>query len=377
MASRKWRRVHANPASVAAPMGRRYDRRDRLRSAGRNRRTTTGKDGASARRSAGPQQTPGDSTMKSITKGIAAAALAVGTIAAGAASAQQLRMMTGPQGGSWYPLGGAIQAIIEKTLPGTTVQVSPGAGISNVLGVQGGKADLGFGNGVSTVDGVAGRDPFKEKTANVCQVGTLYFQYFHMVALADAGIKTPADLKGKALSTQQKGNTGEQMTRAVLEVYGQNYGSLSKVNHGSYNDSVAQLKDNQAQVFTLITTVPASSVMDLASARDIRVLEVPDDKLKELQKLNAGYDKRIIKAGSYPKQDKDVQTIGTWTHLIARCDLPEDTVYKITKALAENIPNLAAVVSAVKELTPKDMALDIGVPYHKGALKYYKEAKVL
>ena len=185
------------------------------------------------------------------------------------------------------------------------------------------------------------------------------------------------DLKGKALSTQQKGNTGEQMTRAVLEVYGQNYGSLSKVNHGSYNDSVAQLKDNQAQVFSLITTVPASSVMDLASARDIRVLEVPDDKLKELQKLNAGYDKRIIKAGSYPKQDKDIQTIGTWTHLIARCDLPEDTVYKITKALAENIPNLSAVVSAVKELTPKDMAIDIGVPYHKGALKYYKEAKVL
>jgi TRAP transporter TAXI family solute receptor len=315
--------------------------------------------------------------MKSVSKGLIATAVALGLLGAGAASAQQLRMMTGPQGGSWYPLGGAIQGIIEKTLPGTSVLVTPGAGISNVLGVQGGKADLGFGNGVSTVDGVAGRDPFKEKTANVCQIGTLYFQYFHMVALADAGIKTPADLKGKALSTQQKGNTGEQMTRAVLEVYGHNYGTLSKVNHGSYNDSVAQLKDNQAQVFTLITTVPASSVMDLASARDIRVLEVPDDKLKALQNLNAGYDKRIIKAGSYPKQDKDIQTIGTWTHLIARCDLPEDTVYKITKALAENIPNLSAVVSAVKELTPKDMAIDIGVPYHKGALKYYKEAKVL
>jgi TRAP transporter TAXI family solute receptor len=314
--------------------------------------------------------------MKRMTKGLVAIALAAAV--AGTASAQQtLRLMTGPQGGSWYPLGGAIQAIIEKTLPGTSVQVSPGAGISNVLGVQAGKADLGFGNGVSTVDGLAGREPFKEKTGNVCQVGTLYFQYFHMVALADSGIRTPADLKGKALSTQQKGNTGEQMTRAVLQVYGQSYDTLSKVNFGSYNDSVAQLKDNQAQVFTLITTVPASAVMDLASARDIRVLEVPDDKLRELQKINPGYDKRIIKAGSYPKQDKDVQTIGTWTHLIARCDLPEDTVYKITRALVENIDGLGAVVSAVKGLTAKDMATDIGVPFHKGALKYYKEAKVL
>lgn len=309
-------------------------------------------------------------------KSLICAALAAGLTTAGGAGAQQLKMMTGPQGGAWYPLGGAIQNIVEKNVPGVTMQVLPGAGISNVKGVQGGKADLGFGNAVSTVDGVNGTAPFDEKTTNVCHVGTLYFQYFHMVALAGAGIGSPGDARGKSLTTQQKGNTGEQMTRAVLEVYGLGYDKLSKVSHGSYNDSVAQLKDNQAQLFTLITTVPASSIMDLASARDITVLEVPDEKLKALQKINGGYDKRIIKAGSYPKQDKDVQTIGTWTHLIARCDLPEDTVYKITKALAENTENLGAVVKAVAGLTPKDMATDVGVPYHKGALKYYKEAKV-
>lgn len=305
--------------------------------------------------------------------GMAAIALAF----AAPVSAQQLKMMTGPQGGSWYPLGGAIQGIIEKAIPGASMQVLPGAGISNVKGVQTGKAELGFGNAVSSVDGVNGQAPFDSKQDNVCQLATLYFQYFHMVGLADAGVKTVADAKGKALTTQQKGNTGEQMTRDVLKVYGLDYGQMSKVNHGSYTDSVSQLKDGHAQVFTLITTVPASSVMDLASARDIRVLEVPDEKLKALQKINRGYDKRIIKAGSYPKQDKDVQTIGTWTHLVASCKLPADTVYKITKALATNVENLGNVVSAVKGLTVKDMASDVGVPYHPGALKYYKEAKVL
>lgn len=292
-------------------------------------------------------------------------------------SAQQLKMMTGPQGGSWYPLGGAIQGLIEKAIPGASMQVLPGAGISNIKGVQTGKADLGFGNAVSSVDGVNGQAPFDSKQDNVCQLATLYFQYFHMVGLADAGIKTVADANGKALTTQQKGNTGEQMTRDVLKVYGLDYSKMSKVNHSSYTDSVSQLKDGHAQVFTLITTVPASSVMDLASARDIQVMEVPDEKLRELQKINKGYDKRIIKAGSYPKQSKDVQTIGTWTHLVASCKLPEDTVYKITKALATNVENLGNVVSAVKGLTVKDMATDVGVPYHPGALKYYKEAKVL
>jgi hypothetical protein len=293
------------------------------------------------------------------------------------ASAQQLKMMTGPQGGSWYPLGGAIQGIIEKNVNGVSMRVLPGAGISNVKGVQAGKADLGFGNAVSSVDGVNGRAPFDSKTGNVCQVATLYFQYFHMVALADSGVKTVGDAKGKTLTTQQKGNTGEQMTRNVLEVYGLGYDKLSKVNHGSYTDSVSQMKDGHAQIFSMITTVPASAVMDLAAARDVRVLEVPNDKLAALQKINRGYDKRIIKAGSYPKQDKDIQTIGTWTHLIASCKLPEKLVYDITKALAQNTEHLGNVVKAVKGLTPKDMATDVGVPHHPGALKYYKETGAL
>ena len=293
------------------------------------------------------------------------------------ASAQLIRIMSGPQGGSWYPLAGAIQGIIQKDVPGTNVQVAPGAGISNVLGVQNNKAEMGFGNSVSTYDGVQGNDPFKQKTDNVCQVATLYFQYFHIVALADAGIKTVADLKGKTLTTQQKGNTGEQITRDVLKVYGLDYGKLSKVNFGSYTDSVAQLKDGHAQVFSLITTVPASAVMDLGSARKINVLVVPDDKLKALQKINKGYDKRIIKAGSYPGQDKDVQTTGTWTHLMMRCSTPEDLVYKVTKALANNTEQLGNVVAAVKGLTAKELAIDVGVPYHPGARKFYREAKVL
>lgn len=312
---------------------------------------------------------------KCFKTGLIATGLLIGAAAAAPASAQQLKLMTGPQGGSWYPLGGAIQNIIESNVDGVSVQVLPGAGISNVKGIQAGKAHLGFGNAVSSVDGVNGVAPFDEKATNVCQVATLYFQYFHMVAVAMPGLETVADAKGHGLTTQQKGNTGEQMTRDVLKVYGLGYDDLRNVSHGSYNDSVSQLKDNQAQIFTLITTVPASSVMDLASARDIRVLEVPDEKLVELQKINAGYDKRIIKAGSYPKQDRDIQTIGTWTHLMAGCDMPEETVYGITKALAENVENLGAVVKAVAGLTTEDMATDVGVPMHPGAARYYKEAK--
>jgi len=293
------------------------------------------------------------------------------------AAAQMIRIMSGPQGGSWYPLAGAIQTIVEKNVPGTSVRVGPGAGISNVLGVENNKAEMGFGNSVSTFDGINGNDPFKKKTDNVCHIATLYFQYFHVVALADAGIRTVADINGKILTTQQKGNTGEQMTRDLLKVYGLDYAKLRKVNFGSYNDSVEQLKDGHAQVFSLITTIPASAVMDIGTSRKITIVAVPDDKLRALQKINKGYDKRIIKAGTYSGMDKDVQTIGTWTHLMMRCSTPEDLVYRITKSLAANTSELGNVVAAVKGLTAKELAIDVGVPYHPGARKFYREAKVM
>ena len=288
-----------------------------------------------------------------------------------------IKLMTGPMGGSWYPLGGAIAELIQKSIPGTSVSVVPGAGIANVMGVQEGKADIGFGNSSSSVDGVAGRDPFKAPTKNVMQLANLYPQYFQMVVSEDSGIKDVMGLKGKSVCVQPKGNTGELLTRQVLEAYGLGYKDLGKVSYVSYSDAVSLMKDGHAVCFTLGTTIPASSVLDLATSKKVRLLGLPDDKIKELQKVNAGYIKRIIPAGTYPGQNYEVPCIGYFTHLVISAKLPEALVYKITKLLSENVNRLADVVKDMKGVTVKDLALDIGVPFHPGALKYYKEAGVI
>jgi uncharacterized protein len=110
--------------------------------------------------------------------------------------------MTGPQGGAWYPLGGAIANIADKA--GHQGPGAAGRRHRQRQGGHAGKADMGFGNSISTVDGVAGRAPFDEKTTNVCNVATLYPQYFQIVANADSGIKSLADLKGKGLAVQPR-----------------------------------------------------------------------------------------------------------------------------------------------------------------------------
>jgi TRAP transporter TAXI family solute receptor len=296
-------------------------------------------------------------------------------MAAAPAAAQEVTFMTGPQGGSWIPLGGALKGMWEKSVPGLSITQTPGAGIANVRGVDEGKAQIGFGNSNTTVDGIQGRPPYPKKVTKVCQLANLYPQYFQVVALADAKINSYADLKGKALVTQPKGNTAEMLTDMVLKANGLSYQSLAKTNfQAAYTDAVSMMKDGHVQVFTLGTTAPASAVMDLASARDVRLVPVDDKTFNAVKKANPGHNKLIIKAGTYPKQDKDVPVIGYSTHVIVACDLPENTAYQMVKAMAANIDSMAAVVKSIEGVKPKDMALDIGVPFHKGAAKFYKEA---
>jgi len=301
-------------------------------------------------------------------------AFAVGAAAAAPAAAQQVTFMTGPQGGSWIPLGGALKGMWEKSVPGLQIQQTPGAGISNVRGIDEGKAHIGLANSSTTVDGLEGRAPYPKKVANVCQLANLYPQYWQMVVRADANVDSFADVKGKSLTTQSKGNTGELLTALVLKLNGMSYESLAKLNYNSYTESVALMKDGHAQVFTLGTTAPASAIMDLASARDIKLIPVDDKTMSALKGMNPGYNKLVIKAGTYPKQDKDVPVIGYSTHLVVACNLPENTVYQMVKTMAGNVAGMAAVVKSIEGITPKDMALDIGVPFHKGAARFYKEA---
>jgi TRAP transporter TAXI family solute receptor len=115
-----------------------------------------------------------------------------------------LKMMTGPMGGSWYPLGGAIMNAVQKEIPGATVSVTLGGGMANVEALELGKCEIGFSNSSSAVDGFYGRPPFKKKMENMRQLANLYPQYFQMVVREDSGIKSVADLKGKNIAPGPK-----------------------------------------------------------------------------------------------------------------------------------------------------------------------------
>ena len=312
-----------------------------------------------------------------IRRKFACALVLASVVTAGPAFAQgnTYRLMTGPQGGVWVPLGGALKNLWENAIPGLSVQTMPGAGIANVRGVDEDKAEIGFGNSISTVDGLNGEAPFPRKTTNVCQLASLYPQYFQVVVNEDSGIASLKDLRGKAIAVQTRGNTAEVITQHILKVAGMSYTDVKANFLPSYNDAVSLLKDGHAQAFTLGTTIPAASVMDLATSRKIRVLDLKD-AVEPMRKINSGYVGVQLPANTYPGQTQAGTMIGYAAHLVVSCKLPEDRVYTMLKSMAAAMKDLSAVNKAMESVTAKDMAEDIGVPFHPGAKRYYSEVGI-
>lgn len=286
-------------------------------------------------------------------------------------AAQDLKFMTGPQGGFWVPLGGALKDMWEKNIPGVNVQALPGAGIANVRGIEEGKADIGFGNTISTVDALAGVEPFTKPHKNVCNLGSIYPQYMQTVVLVSSGINSIKDFKGKTLTTLPRGNTTETAANHILKVNGVTYADM-KVNFVSSADSVTQMQDGHAHAWIMGTGIPAGGIMDLASGRDVKLMDHAEF-FPAMKKLNAGYVLHNIPANTYPKQTQDVKVAGFGAHIVVSCKLPDTVVYGMVKTMLTNVPSLAAVGKAMATLDAKSMAEEVGVPFHPGAAKYYGE----
>ena len=234
---------------------------------------------------------------------------------------QQARIMTGPQGGSWYPLGGAFANIMGEY----GVQPSGSAGWPALpMSAPFPKARPISASATrsprSMALPVARRSKIPRRTSATSR--PCIRSISRSLALADAGIDSIADFEGQFICPWRSSRDGKhgrvRGRRRRSEVAGLTYDDLDRVSHVSYTDAVSLMRDNNAEVFTLGTTVPASAMMDLASSRDIKLVNMPDDTFEAMRELNPGYTKLTIPAGSYPGQDEDVQAVGYATHIIAR-----------------------------------------------------------
>lgn len=285
-----------------------------------------------------------------------------------------LVFFSGPMGGAWYPLAGAAAEIIQNEIPGVSVEVQPGAGLVNMEAIQSGRADIALGNSPSTADAFAGRPPFERPTTKVRNLMGLYNLTLHMAAPQDSDIRTVKDFRGKRVSAQTSGETGEVMFRHVLKAHGLTYSDFATIHHLSHGDSANLVRDRHADIMAASMNVPGPAIMELTMSRAMRLIPVAQDAFDEIRKINAGYTPFTIPAGSYPGQNEDVLGVGMISHFAISADLDDELVFKISKALYNNIDKLQAVVKTIK----KDIDFiteDIGAPLHPGAKRFFDSVR--
>lgn len=310
-----------------------------------------------------------------------AAALVAALAAPALAQKVDLVFSAGPTGGSWTPMAGATAEVIKKRFPELNVQVEPGAALVNMEKIRNDKADLGWSMTNVLSDALTGTGQWAgKKTDRPMLVATYYPNVWQLVVPAASDIKTIKDLKGKPVALPARGNTSlADGWEVLLKVNDMKLEDLGPKSYGPVSSNSEAVKNRQAVASGWFTVVPGSFVLDLGSTMKLRMIPVSEAEFAKIRQMNPGFIRHVIKAGTYTEQGiaDDVHTFQSPTILIASSKTPADAIYKVTKAIVEGRADFTHVSKVMQGVTAKDMAQDYGLPFHPGAVKYYKEIGAL
>lgn len=312
-----------------------------------------------------------------IAAGLAAGLLALGGTAL-AQKPQFINVLTGGQSGVYYPVGVALSQVLGQAIEGSraTAQVTK-ASAENLNLLQAGRGELALSLGDAVADAWAGNEEagFKQPLDQLRGFSATYNNYIQIVASADSGIKTLADLKGKRVSVGAAKSGTELNARAIFKAAGLAYSDLAKVEYLPFGESVELIKNRQLDATLQSAGLGVASIRDLASSTKITVVPVPADVIEKIG--SPAYLPAVIPAGTYSGQDTDVATTAIPNFLITHAKVPEELVYDMVKAMYDNIDTLYASHNAIKVMKRENATQGMPLPLHPGAERYYREVGVL
>ncbi|KRA40245.1 TAXI family TRAP transporter solute-binding subunit [Devosia sp. Root635] len=307
---------------------------------------------------------------------VAGAVLAISGSAA--VNAQEfINILTGGTSGVYYPLGVALSEIYAEEIEGVRTQVqATKASVENLNLLQQHKGELAFALGDSVKSGWDGLQEagFPQPLTDLRAVAAIYPNYVQIVASAESGIKTLADLKGKSISVGAPASGTELNARAIFAAAGMSYDDLGKVEFLPYAESAELIKNRQLDATLQSSGLGVAFIKDLAATMDITIVSIPAEVVDS---IGAPYVATVIPAGTYDGQDEDVSTAAIGNILVTHAGVSDETAYQMTKLLFENLDRLKASHSAANGIDPATALQGLSIPLHPGAERYYKEAGLL
>ncbi len=306
------------------------------------------------------------------------AAAAVLSLAVQAHAADFINVLTGGTSGVYYPMGVALSQIYAKALPNAKVSVqATKASAENLNLLQAGRGELAFTLGDSLSDAWKGDEEagFKVPLKKLRGVAAIYPNYIQIVAAADSGIKTLADLKGKRVSVGAPKSGTELNSRAIFKAAGMSYKDFSKTEYLPFGESVELMKNRQLDATLISAGIGVAALRDLSTSVPIVIVTIPADITAKIG--DPAYQTAVIPAKTYEGQNADVQTIKVQNFLVTHAGVSTETVYVLTKSMFDNLDLLYSAHAAAKSISKADAAKGMPVPLHPGAEKYYREAGLI
>lgn len=298
--------------------------------------------------------------------------------------AQQRRLVTIASGwvvGVYYPLAGAMSRIAynAKDLNIRATVESSGASVANAQLIGTGDADFAllqndiayYAYNGTTLAAFNGK-PVKTMGG----IFTIYPELVHIVATQASGVKSVRDLKGKKVVLGPQGSGTEQNALQVLEVHGLKESDLARAERIDAAAAADQLKDGRVDAAFFTTGLGSAVIIDTFISGKAVMVPVAAVEGEALRRKYPFYTMERIPANTYKGQEREVTTPAVMAMMVAKADLPEDLVYRFTKAIFDNINQFHAAHAAAKNLKVETALAGMPIPLHPGAQKFFKEKGV-
>jgi len=289
-------------------------------------------------------------------------------------------LATSPLGGAWYTMAAALAELFNKNIPNVifTVDGTGGAMVSPRK-LAGKQADMAL----QTLDMVfaakEGTTPYKEKI-DFRDVRSIILQHSspgHIVVLKKSSIRSITDLKGKRVSIGERGAAGNQRAFWYFEVYGLGKDDV-RVEYIGDDQAAEALSDGKIDAMIEFVGAPAPAILNLAATTEVRFLTLEESYAQKLKQKWPFMVPTTIKAGTYKGQTEDFGAYGVTGTLMCRKEMPDDVIYQACKVMDGNREFLLKVHKLFSDWKfDKDIEVISGQPLHPGALKFYKEKKII
>jgi TRAP transporter TAXI family solute receptor len=299
-------------------------------------------------------------------------------------AADSLIIATATTGGTYYPVGVAIGTLISIKLAKdhkiTATAINSAGSGENVQMLKNKEAQLAILQSLFGLNAYKGEGPYAGKAVKDFRSVTMLWENVEHFTVLQKYAKsgTMDDLKnfGQKFSIGKRGSGTEGSGRTILAALGIDPEKEMTLEFLAYTPSAQAMMDGRIAGMNTPAGPPVAAVTQLYAQlgeKKIKVLDFTDAQLAQVQKQYPIWNRFVVKAGTYPGQKSDINTISQPNFLAVEPDVSEETIYLITKTIYENLPFLNNIHKATKAMSLERAISGLPVPLHPGAAKYYKE----